>query len=340
MASLARAIRRAHAGLKDPKRPIGSFIFLGPTGVGKTELARALAEALFGDENAMLAFDMSEYMERHTVSRLIGAPPGYVGYDEAGQLTEKVRRQPYSVVLFDEIEKAHHDVFNILLQVLEEGRLTDGKGRTVDFRNTVIIMTSNVGANLISTDTKLGFISGDTEQYDYERMKEQVLTAMKKTFRPEFLNRVDEVIVFKALNEQEIREIVELQIAQVEERLKDRDIHLDVDVYKRQDNIDDLFETKLNYAFDERIGYITACPTNVGTGLRASIMVHLPALAIAGQAKTVLSTVSNLGIAVRGLYGEGTEASGNMFQLSNQVSLGLSLIHICSYRMSEDCFTK
>jgi ATP-dependent Clp protease ATP-binding subunit ClpC len=176
----------------------------------------------------MLAFDMSEYMERHTVSRLIGAPPGYVGYDEAGQLTEKVRRQPYSVVLFDEIEKAHHDVFNILLQVLEEGRLTDGKGRTVDFRNTVIIMTSNVGANLISTDTKLGFISGDTEQYDYERMKEQVLTAMKKTFRPEFLNRVDEVIVFKALNEQEIREIVELQIAQVEERLKDRDIHLDV----------------------------------------------------------------------------------------------------------------
>jgi ATP-dependent Clp protease ATP-binding subunit ClpC len=228
VASLARAIRRAHAGLKDPKRPIGSFIFLGPTGVGKTELARALAEALFGDENAMLAFDMSEYMERHTVSRLIGAPPGYVGYDEAGQLTEKVRRQPYSVVLFDEIEKAHHDVFNILLQVLEEGRLTDGKGRTVDFRNTVIIMTSNVGANLISTDTKLGFISGDTEQYDYERMKEQVLTAMKKTFRPEFLNRVDEVIVFKALNEQEIREIVELQIAQVEERLKDRDIHLDV----------------------------------------------------------------------------------------------------------------
>jgi len=156
--SLARAIRRAHAGLKDPKRPIGSFIFLGPTGVGKTELARALAEALFGDENSMLAFDMSEYMERHTVSRLIGAPPGYVGYEEAGQLTERVRRQPYSVVLFDEIEKAHPDVFNILLQVLEEGRLTDGKGRTVDFRNTVIIMTSNVGANLISRDTKLGLL--------------------------------------------------------------------------------------------------------------------------------------------------------------------------------------
>ncbi len=226
--SLARAIRRAHAGLKDPKRPIGSFIFLGPTGVGKTELARALAEALFGDENSMLAFDMSEYMERHTVSRLIGAPPGYVGYEESGQLTEKVRRQPYSVVLFDEIEKAHPDVFNILLQVLEEGRLTDGKGRTVDFRNTVIIMTSNVGANLISRDTKLGFVVGDTEEYDYERMKEQVLSAMKKMFRPEFLNRVDEVIVFKALNEQEIRKIVDLQLRKVEERLKDRDIHLDV----------------------------------------------------------------------------------------------------------------
>jgi ATP-dependent Clp protease ATP-binding subunit ClpC len=226
--SLARAIRRAHAGLKDPKRPIGSFIFLGPTGVGKTELARALAEALFGDENSMLAFDMSEYMERHTVSRLIGAPPGYVGYEEAGQLTERVRRQPYSVVLLDEIEKAHPDVFNILLQVLEEGRLTDGKGRTVDFRNAVIIMTSNVGANLISRDTKLGFIVGDTEEYDYERMKEQVLSAMKKTFRPEFLNRVDEVIVFKALNEQEIRQIVDLQLTKVEERLKDRDIHLDV----------------------------------------------------------------------------------------------------------------
>ena len=226
--SLSRAIRRAHAGLKDPKRPIGSFIFLGPTGVGKTELAKALAEALFGDEDSMLAFDMSEYMERHTVSRLIGAPPGYVGYEEAGQLTERVRRQPYSVVLFDEIEKAHPDVFNILLQVLEEGRLTDGKGRTVDFRNAVIIMTSNVGANLISSDTKLGFVTGDTEDYDYERMKEQVIDAMKKTFRPEFLNRVDEVIVFRALNEEELRQIVELQLAEVEERLKDRDIHLDV----------------------------------------------------------------------------------------------------------------
>ncbi|NLS45453.1 MAG: ATP-dependent Clp protease ATP-binding subunit [Firmicutes bacterium] len=226
--SLARAIRRAHAGLKDPKRPIGSFIFLGPTGVGKTELARTLAEALFGDENAMLAFDMSEYMERHTVSRLIGAPPGYVGYEEAGQLTERVRRQPYSVVLFDEIEKAHPDVFNILLQVLEEGRLTDGKGRTVDFRNAVIIMTSNVGANLISRDTKLGFMVGDSEEYDYERMKEQVLSAMKKMFRPEFINRVDEIIVFRALNEQEIRQIVDLQLVKVEERLKDRNIHLEV----------------------------------------------------------------------------------------------------------------
>ncbi|MEW6227075.1 MAG: ATP-dependent Clp protease ATP-binding subunit [Bacillota bacterium] len=226
--ALSRAIRRARAGLKDPKRPIGSFIFLGPTGVGKTELARALAEALFGDEDAMIAFDMSEYMERHTVSRLIGAPPGYVGYEEAGQLTEKVRRRPYSVVLFDEIEKAHPDVFNVLLQVLEDGRLTDGKGRTVDFRNTVIIMTSNVGANLIDRGTKLGFVAREDEQYGYEQMKETIMTELRRTFRPEFLNRIDEVIVFHALTPEQIRRILDLQLKDVELRLKDHDIHLEV----------------------------------------------------------------------------------------------------------------
>ncbi len=226
--ALSRAIRRARAGLKDPKRPIGSFIFLGPTGVGKTELGRALAEALFGDEDAMIAFDMSEYMERHTVSRLIGAPPGYVGYEEAGQLTEKVRRRPYSVVLFDEIEKAHPDVFNVLLQVLEDGRLTDGKGRTVDFRNTVIIMTSNVGANLIDRGSKLGFVAREDEEYGYERMKETIMTELRRTFRPEFLNRIDEVIVFRALTPEQIRQIVELQLREVAARLKEHDINIDV----------------------------------------------------------------------------------------------------------------
>ncbi|MCR4402613.1 MAG: ATP-dependent Clp protease ATP-binding subunit [Firmicutes bacterium] len=226
--ALARAIRRARAGLKDPRRPIGSFIFLGPTGVGKTELARALAEALFGDEDAMIAFDMSEYMERHTVSRLIGAPPGYVGYEEAGQLTERVRRRPYSVVLFDEIEKAHPDVFNVLLQVLEDGRLTDGKGRTVDFRNTVVIMTSNVGANLIDRESKLGFTAREDEDYSYERMKEKITSELRRTFRPEFLNRVDEVIVFRALTPEQIRQIVDLQLKDVEARLRDHDIHLEV----------------------------------------------------------------------------------------------------------------
>jgi len=224
----ARAIRRARAGLKDPRRPIGSFIFLGPTGVGKTELARALAEALFGDEDAMIAFDMSEYMERHTVSRLIGAPPGYVGYEEAGQLTERVRRRPYSVVLFDEIEKAHPDVFNVLLQVLEDGRLTDGKGRTVDFRNTVIIMTSNVGANLIDRESRLGFTAREDEEYSYEQMKEKITSELRRTFRPEFLNRVDEIIVFRALTPEQIRQIVDLQLKDVEARLKDHDIHLEV----------------------------------------------------------------------------------------------------------------
>ncbi|BCU80358.1 negative regulator of genetic competence ClpC/MecB [Polycladomyces abyssicola] len=220
--AVSRAIRRARAGLKDPKRPIGSFIFLGPTGVGKTELARALAEALFGDENAMIRIDMSEYMEKHSTSRLVGAPPGYVGYEEGGQLTEKVRRKPYSVVLFDEIEKAHPEVFNILLQVLEDGRLTDGKGRLVDFRNTVIIMTSNVGADMIRKSTRLGFTTGDSD--GYEDMKEKVMQELKRSFRPEFLNRIDDVIVFHSLKEEHLQQIVTLMSEELRKRLKEQDI--------------------------------------------------------------------------------------------------------------------
>ncbi|NLP36032.1 MAG: ATP-dependent Clp protease ATP-binding subunit [Firmicutes bacterium] len=225
--AVSRAIRRAHAGLKDPKRPIGSFIFLGPTGVGKTELARALAESLFGDEDAMIRLDMSEYMEKHTTARLIGSPPGYVGYDEGGQLTEKVRRKPYSVVLFDEIEKAHPDVFNVLLQVLEDGRLTDGKGRTVDFRNTVLIMTSNVGASQLRKQTSLGFRASDPEK-SYEDMKDQVMDELKRTFRPEFLNRIDEIIVFHALEEEHLAEIVTLMLKDLKGRLDDHGIGLEV----------------------------------------------------------------------------------------------------------------
>ena len=225
--AVSRAIRRGRAGLKDPKRPIGSFIFLGPTGVGKTELARSLAEALFGDENAMIRLDMSEYMEKHTTARLVGAPPGYIGYEEGGQLTEKVRRKPYSVILMDEIEKAHHDVFNILLQILEDGRLTDGKGRTVDFRNTVVIMTSNVGANFIKKQPSLGFRSADAEK-GYEDMKDRLMEELKKTFRPEFLNRVDDVIVFKSLSEEDIAEIVDLMLNDLSGRITDYGLKLEI----------------------------------------------------------------------------------------------------------------
>ena len=196
--AISRAVRRSRAGLKNPKRPIGSFVFLGPTGVGKTELARALAEAMFGTEEAVIRLDMSEYMEKHAVSRMIGSPPGYVGYDEGGQLTEKVRRKPYSVILLDEIEKAHPDVFNILLQVLEDGRLTDGQGRTVDFRNTILIMTSNVGAEMIKGSNKVGFSTAIDEAENYNRMKDRIMEQLKHTFRPEFINRVDELIVFRA----------------------------------------------------------------------------------------------------------------------------------------------
>jgi ATP-dependent Clp protease ATP-binding subunit ClpC len=222
--AVSRAIRRARAGLKDPKRPMGSFIFLGPTGVGKTELARALAEAMFGDENAVIRIDMSEYMEKHSTSRLVGAPPGYVGYEEGGQLTEKVRRKPYSVVLLDEIEKAHPEVFNILLQVLEDGRLTDSKGRTVDFRNTLIIMTSNVGAETIRKNSALGFTAVQDAGRDYNNMKDKVMSELKKSFRPEFLNRIDEIIVFHSLDEEHIAQIVSLMADDLRKRLKEQEV--------------------------------------------------------------------------------------------------------------------
>jgi len=225
--SVAKAVRRARAGLKDPKRPIGSFIFLGPTGVGKTELARALAEAMFGDEDAMIRIDMSEYMEKHSTSRLVGSPPGYVGFEEGGQLTEKVRRKPYSVILLDEIEKAHPDVFNILLQVLEDGRLTDSKGRTVDFRNTVLILTSNVGAESLKRNKYVGFSIQDGEQ-DYKDMKSKVMEELKKAFRPEFLNRVDEIIVFHALEKPHLKEIVTLMAEQLMKRLKEQEMDLEM----------------------------------------------------------------------------------------------------------------
>ena len=215
--------------MKDPKRPIGSFIFLGPTGVGKTELARALAEALFGDEDAMIRLDMSEYQERHTVSRLVGAPPGYVGYDEGGQLTEAVRRKPYCVILLDEIEKAHPDVFNVLLQVLEDGRLTEARGRTVDFRNAVIIMTSNAGAEIIHGRAVLGFATERDTEKAHEDMTNRVMDAVKKVFRPEFINRVDEIVVFHSLTEKHLKAIVELQLKEVEKKLKDSlDVSLEV----------------------------------------------------------------------------------------------------------------
>lgn len=226
--ALSKAIRRSRSGLKDPKRPVGSFIFLGPSGVGKTELSKALAEFLFNSGDALISFDMSEYMEKHSVSRLVGSPPGYVGYDEGGQLTKAVRQRPYSVVLFDEIEKAHPDVFNILLQILEEGRLTDSQGRVVDFRNTVIIMTSNVGAREITTSAPLGFASGDKGGLDDKEIKSRVMSEVKKLFRPEFLNRIDEIIVFKSLTEDEIVEIVDLMIDELRQRLIEQNMTINL----------------------------------------------------------------------------------------------------------------
>ncbi len=220
--AVADAVIRARSGLKDPNRPIGSFIFLGPTGVGKTELGRALAEFLFDDETNMVRLDMSEYMEKHTVARLIGAPPGYIGYDEGGQLTEAVRRKPYAVILFDEIEKAHPDVFNVLLQILDDGRLTDGHGRTVDFKNTVVIMTSNVGSQMI-----LGYRGGDDPEA-FERMKSEVLDILRQQFRPEFLNRVDEIVVFHSLSRQDLKRIVDIQLELLRKRLDERHIQLEL----------------------------------------------------------------------------------------------------------------
>ena len=229
--AVSKAIRRGRVGLRDPKRPIGSFLFLGPTGVGKTELSKALAEAMFGDENAMIRVDMSEYMEKHAVSRMIGSPPGYVGYDEGGQLSEKVRRHPYSVVLFDEIEKAHPDVFNLLLQILEDGVLTDGQGRHVDFKNTIIIMTSNIGAHKITGSGRksLGFADGEADQSarTFEQIKEDVLGELKNAVRPEFLNRIDDIIVFNRLNEDEFAAIAENMLRQVAARMKDMEITMD-----------------------------------------------------------------------------------------------------------------
>jgi len=222
---VARAVRRARAGLKDPKRPIGSFIFLGPTGVGKTQLARTLAEALFGDENALIRIDMSEYMEKHAVSRMVGSPPGYVGHEEGGQLTELVRRKPYSVILFDEIEKAHPEVFNILLQVLEDGRLTDSKGRVVDFRNCVVIMTSNVGASYLKRES-LGFVSNRDEDSEYKAMSSRVMDELKKTFRPEFLNRIDEMVVFHQLKKEDLIKITEILLKDIDKRLKEQNYNL------------------------------------------------------------------------------------------------------------------
>lgn len=225
--SISRAVRRARVGLKDPNRPIGSFIFLGPTGVGKTELSKALAEAMFGDESSMIRVDMSEYMEKHSVSRLIGSPPGYVGFDDGGQLTEKVRRNPYSVILFDEIEKAHPDVFNILLQILEDGRLTDGKGKTINFKNTIIIMTSNAGASTINKQKTMGFaVNSKNNEDEYEKMKNNIMEELKHSFRPEFLNRIDDIIVFHQLQQNDINEIVKLMLNSVSSRLKSQNIYI------------------------------------------------------------------------------------------------------------------
>ena len=230
VSAVAKAIKRSRMGLKDPNKPIGSFLFLGPTGVGKTELSKALAENLFGSEDSLIRIDMSEYMESHSVAKLIGSPPGYVGYDEAGQLTEKVRRKPYSVILFDEIEKAHPDVMNMLLQVLDDGRLTDSQGRTVNFKNTVIIMTSNVGAKLITDKKTLGFIEEkESGEKEYQDIKKDVMGELKKEFKPEFLNRIDEIIVFHKLEDDQIRKIVDIMLNNCSKTTKRTRIKLTVD---------------------------------------------------------------------------------------------------------------
>jgi len=248
--AVAKAIRRGRVGLKDPNRPIGSFLFLGPTGVGKTELSKAVAECLFGEEKDLIRIDMSEYMEPHSVSKLIGSPPGYVGFEEGGQLTEKIRRKPYSVILLDEVEKAHPDVMNILLQILDDGRLTDSNGRTVDFKNTVIIMTSNIGARLITDKKNLGFgnSSSSDEQKEYDNTKKDVMAELKREFRPEFINRIDEIIVFHKLNDDEIKQIIELMLKQVQDRLSKQNINI-----KIEESVKDLIAKQgINKAFGAR----------------------------------------------------------------------------------------
>jgi ATP-dependent Clp protease ATP-binding subunit ClpC len=231
ISAVARSVRRSRSGMKDPNRPMGSFIFIGPSGVGKTLLAKCLAEFMFGSEESLVSMDMSEYMEKHNISRLIGAPPGYIGYEEGGQLTERIRRRPYAVVLLDEIEKAHPDCFNMLLQIMEEGHLSDARGRTVDFRNAIIIMTSNVGADMIKRQASLGFSRKQdekSEERDYEEMRDKLIGQLKRVFRPEFLNRVDATIVFKSLSKEEITEIVDLELRKVQERLAEHQITLQV----------------------------------------------------------------------------------------------------------------
>ena len=245
--AVSKAVRRGRVGLKDPKRPIGSFLFLGPTGVGKTEVSKALAEAVFGKEDAMIRVDMSEYMEKHSVSKMIGSPPGYVGHEDGGQLSEKVRRNPFSVILFDEIEKAHPDVFNILLQVLDDGHITDSQGRKVDFKNTIIIMTSNAGAQSIIEPKKLGFGSKEDEKQDHERMKSNVMEEVKRLFKPEFLNRIDETIVFRALNESDMKKIITILVKELQNRCKEQ---LNMDLIVR-DSAKALIVEK---AFDRKYG--------------------------------------------------------------------------------------
>ena len=247
--AVAKAVRRGRVGLKDPKRPIGSFLFLGPTGVGKTELSKALSEALFHDENAMIRVDMSEYMEKHSVAKMIGSPPGYVGHDDGGQLSEQVRRHPYSVVLFDEIEKAHPDVFNILLQVLDDGHITDSQGRKVDFSNTVIIMTSNAGAQSIIDPKKLGFNTKEDAAGDYKRMKNNVMNEIKFIFRPEFLNRIDEILVFHPLTVEQMQKIVGLMCRELIKRAKDQ---LGIDLTIRDSVKKHIVETGMDKKYGAR----------------------------------------------------------------------------------------